>query len=109
MVLTLWLLLFFISAFAPLRWSMAAFLCLSVMDFDSGRGAIGGLNVLKGLVLPAYLLWRLRRYSGHQPLPAAPVGWLLLVAYVGIAASWSFFPQSAGKLAVQMAGSFLIA
>ena len=109
MVLTIWAALFLISAFAPVRWSMVAFLCLSVVDFESGRGAVGGLNMLKGLVLPVYLLWRLRRYSGHQSLPLAPIGWLLLVTYVGVATTWSLFPESAEKLVVQMSASFLIA
>lgn len=108
-VLYIWVGLFLISAFGPLRWSVFAFLCLSVIDFEGGLNGIALFNVLKGVLLPAYLLWRLRRYSGHNSLPIAPVAWLLLICYIGIASTWSVFPDSAHKLVIQMIGTFMIA
>lgn len=105
----IWLALFLFSLVAPMRWSIVAFLCLSVVDFESGRSGIGSLNTLKGLVLPLFLLWRLRRYSGHSSLPLAPVAWLLFVCYVGIAGTWSLFPGSSNKLVAQLAASLIIA
>lgn len=107
-VLAIWIGFVLVTAFAPMRWSMIAFLCLSVIDFEGGLNGIAVFNVLKGVVLPAYMLWRLRKYSGHSSLPIAPIAWLLLVCYVGVAGTWSLFPDSAHKLVVQMLGSFMI-
>ena len=109
MVLVIWLVLFLISALAPMRWSMIAFLCLSTVDYQGGRGSFASLNVVKGVMLPIFLLWRLRAYSGHRVTKLAPVAWLLLMAYIAIAAFWSLFPESAGKLVGEMLGSLLVA
>ncbi len=104
----IWIFCFLIVVFAPMRWSLIAYLCLSVVDFEGGRGSFAVFNVLRGILLPAYLLWKLRRFSGHASLPIAPVAWLLLTCYVAIAGTWSLFPESAHKLVVQMFGSFMI-
>ena len=109
MVLEIWLVLFLVSAFGPMRWSMIAFLCLSTIDYQGGRGSFASFNVVKGVMLPMFLLWRLRAYSGHRVTKLAPVAWLLLMAYIAIAAFWSLFPQSAGKLVGEMLGSLLVA
>ncbi len=109
MVLAIWLLLFGVCVFGPMRWSLIALLCLSTIDFQGGRGSFASFNVVKGVLLPVYLLWRLRAYSGHRITRVAPVAWLLLIAYIGIAAFWSLFPQSAGKLVGEMLGSLLVA
>jgi len=101
--------LFAIAAFAPLRWSLVAYLLLSTIDFGAGGGGnIGILNAAKGILLPVYLLWRLRAYAGHQKIILAPIAWIFLVIYAGIAGFWSFFPVAALKLAGHMIGSLLI-
>lgn len=92
----------------PLRWSLIAYLLLSTVDVVSTREGVGALNAVKGIILPLYLLWRLRRYSGHRKIILAPVAWMLLIVYAAIAASWSMFPIAAFKLVGHMAGSFLI-
>ncbi len=104
----LYILLFLAALFAPLRWSMVACLLLCNIDFSSDSTGIGLPNLLKGIVLPLYLLWRLRAYAGHQKTIIAPIAWILLAIYAAIAASWSFFPLAALKLAGQMTGSLLI-
>ncbi len=104
----LYILLFLAALFAPLRWSMVACLLLCNLDFNSDSTGIGILNALKGIVLPVYLLWRLRAYAGHQKTIIAPIAWILLAIYAAIAASWSSFPLAALKLAAQMIGSLLI-
>ncbi len=104
----LYVALFLIAAIAPLRWSIVAYLLLATIDFGATSANVGMLNAAKGTILPVYLLWRLRTYSGHERTIVAPIVWILLVIYVGIAGFWSFFPLSALKLAVEMAGSFLI-
>jgi hypothetical protein len=109
LVLVIWTLLFLISAFGPLRWSVFAFLVLSLIDFEGGLNGVAVFNIAKGILLPAFLLWRMRRYSGHNSVTIAPIAWLLLMCYVGVASTWSFFPDSAHKLVVQMFGSFMIA
>ena len=100
--------LFCIAIFAPLRWSIVAYIMLSAVDFYSGDNSIGIMNAMKGIGYPIVLLWRLKLYAGHGKVVLAPVAWLLLVVYSGIASFWSLFPLSAAKLTVEMLGSFLI-
>ncbi len=106
--LLLWAILFSIAVLAPLRWSFAAYLVLSVVDFYSGDSGVGSLNTVRGLIFPLYLLWRLRSHAGHRKSLAAPVAFLLFLVYVAIGSVWSLFPLSAAKLVLQLAGSFLI-
>jgi hypothetical protein len=106
--IVLFCVLFAVAIFAPLRWSIVAYIMLSAVDFDSGERGIGILNALKGLGYPMVLLWRLKNYAGHGEVVLAPVMWLMLVVYAGIASFWSMFPLSAVKLTVEMLGSFLI-
>jgi hypothetical protein len=100
--------LFSIAVFAPLRWSLVAYIMLSAVDFYSGNNSIGILNALKGIGYPIVLLWRLKSYAGHGKVVLAPVAWILLIIYAGIAGFWSLFPLSAAKLTAEMLGSFLI-
>ncbi len=108
LALTLYAVLFAIAAFGPIRWSMIAYLLLSTIDFRQSGESIGMLNTAKGIILPVYLLWRLRHYAGHQKMVLAPIAWSLLVAYAAVAGFWSFSPISALKLVGHMAGSLLI-
>ncbi len=108
LVVTLYVVLVAVAAFGPLRWSIIAFLLLSTIDFPGERSAVGILNSGKGILLPLYLLWRLRRYSGHRTVIVAPLAWGALVIYAAIAGFWSIFPLSALKLVGHMAGSLLI-
>ena len=108
LVLALYLVLSLGVLLLPLRWSLVAYLLLSTIDAATTREGIGILNSVKGILLPLYLLWRLRRYSGHQKMILAPIAWMLLVVYAGVAASWSMFPIAALKLVGHMIGSLLI-
>ena len=92
----------------PLRWSLIAYLLLSTIDFGQHSGDIGLLNAGKAIVLPLYLLWRLRQYSGHKKMILAPIAWILLTTYALIAAFWSFYPSFAFKLAGHMIASLVI-
>jgi hypothetical protein len=100
--------LFGVAIFAPLRWSLIAYIMLSAVDFYSGDGNVGILNALKGIGYPIVLLWRLKHYAGHGKVIVAPVAWILLIMYAGVAGFWSLFPLSAAKLTVEMLGSLLI-
>src|SRR5471032_2375628 len=100
--------LFAIAIFAPIRWSIVAYVILSTVYFNAGDKGVGILNTLKGLGYPVVLLWRLRMYAGHGKVVMAPIAWLLLIAYAGIASFWSLFPLAAVKLTIEMFGSFLI-
>lgn len=108
LVVTLYVILFAIAAFGPLRWSIVAFLLLSTIDFPGTRTDVGLLNAAKGIVLPLYLLWRLRGFSGHKSITLAPVAWILLVIYAGIAGFWSFYPIAALKLVGHMTGVLMV-
>lgn len=106
----LYAILFTIAVFAPLRWSLIAYLILSTIDLGTptARSSIGAFNVAKGMILPVYLLWRLRDQAGHSKIVMAPIAWCGLVVYAGIAASWSLYPMFAIKLVGHMLGSFII-
>jgi hypothetical protein len=106
--LALYLGLFAVAAFAPLRWSVIGFLLLSTIDLGSESASIGALNTAKSMVLPVFLLWRFRAYAGHVRLTAAPVAWILLIVYVAVASTWSLFPAYAIKLIGHLLGSLLI-
>jgi O-Antigen ligase len=100
--------LFAFAIFGPLRWSIVAYIMLSTVDFYSGDSGIGYMNAMKGIGCPVVLLWRLKHFAGHGRVIVAPVAWMLLIVYAGIASFWSLFPLSAAKLTVEMLGSFLI-
>ncbi len=104
----LFAILFSIALFAPIRWSIVAYIMLSAVDFFSGNTGIGIMNAMKGIGYPLVLLWRLKQYSGHGKVVLAPVAWLLLIIDAGLGSFWSLFPLSAAKLTVEMLGSFLI-
>lgn len=106
--LTLYIIFTCIVLFAPLRWSITAYLLLACTDFQGSRDSIGLLNAFHGLIVPLYLLWRLRRQAGHRAIILAPVAWALLIVYAGIACFWSYFPVSAVKLIGHMIGSLMI-
>ena len=106
--LSLYIVLFVTSTLAPLRWSLAAYLLLSTIDLGSMNASIGALNAAKAILLPAYLLWRLRDYAGHGKTIVAPIAWGALIVYAAIAGSWSLYPMFAIKLVGHMAASLVI-
>lgn len=109
MVIILYAILFTAAVLLPLRWGLVAFVILSNIDTGAGIASqLGALNTLKAIVLPIYFLWRLRGYMGHKKVVIAPVAWILLTIYAGIAGFWSYYPISAMKLVGHMSGSMLI-
>src|SRR6185437_4185558 len=108
LALSLYAVLFLVAAFAPLRWSLIAYLLLSTIDLVSANASVGALNAAKAIVLPAYLLWRLRDYAGHGKTILAPIAWGALIVYAAIAGSWSLYPTFAIKLVGHMAASLVI-
>jgi O-antigen ligase len=105
-----WILLPYVL-FAPLRWSMLAWLVMGNLDTtgpsSSVTAAVGWMNASKGILLPLYLLWRLRSKidNGAPPLPANL--WMLFVLYATVASLWSPFPLAAAKLVGNLVGNFL--
>lgn len=108
LALTLYGVLFAIVLFAPLRWSLAAYLVLSTIDLGSMSASVGLLNTAKAILLPAYLLWRLRKFGGHGTPIIAPIAWALLTAYATVAACWSLYPMFAIKLVGHMSALLII-
>lgn len=92
----------------PVRWSIVAYLLLSTVDFGQHSDHIGLLNTTKAVILPLYLLWRLRRYSGHQRMTLAPIAWILLTIYSAVAAFWTYYPSFAFKLTGHMLALLVI-
>jgi hypothetical protein len=106
--IVLYVILFLATLFAPLRWSIVAFLLLANIDLGSLSSSIGVLNTAKAMILPVLMLWRFNAYAGHRKLSAAPFIWCLLVLYVAIASAWSIYPAYAVKLLGHMVGSLVI-
>ena len=106
--IVLYVLLFVVTLFAPLRWGIVGYLLLSNIDLGSLNASIGVLNAIKAMVLPVFLLWRLRAYAGHGKVISAPIAWGLLIFYAAIASTWSLFPSYAIKLIGHMIGSLVI-
>ncbi len=106
--IALYAVLFLIALFAPLRWSIVAFILLANIDLGSLSASIGVLNTIKALVLPVFLLWRFRAYAGHSKIGSAAIAWSLLILYAAIASVWSNFPSYAIKLIGHMVGSLVI-
>ena len=105
---SLYVILFLAALFAPLRWSIIAFLLLSNIDLGSLNSSIGAMNTAKAMILPVLMLWRFRGYAGHEKIAAAPIAWGLLIVYVAVASAWSQFPAFAIKLIGHLLGSLII-
>lgn len=92
---------------APLRWAVPAWLLMTNLD-ATGSGVpshagVGWLNAFKAVVLPAWLLARLRKTPGRLHQGWASRCWLALAAWAGASALWSPYPLAAVKLAAGMA------
>jgi O-antigen ligase len=97
--------------FAPLRWSILAWLVMGNLDASAGPQAtdtaIGWINTVKAIGLPLYLFLRLRR-TPSQSWNSWPARiWIALTAYAALAALWSAFPLPAIKLVGNMIGILL--
>ena len=98
---------------APPRWAVLAWLVMTNLD-ATGSGQptnleVGWLNAFKGLVLPAWLVWRLRQAGGDVHASIGGRCWAALALYAGLAATWSVFPLAGAKLALAMGGILLAA
>jgi len=97
--------------FAPLRWSILAWLVMGNLDTtaptSSVTEAIGWMNASKGILLPLYLWWRLgsSRKKGLRSTPA--ILWILFILYTAAASLWSPFPLAAAKLVGNLVGNLL--
>ncbi|MCS7315453.1 MAG: O-antigen ligase family protein [Bryobacterales bacterium] len=108
-----WLLLALAPAVlaAPLRWAVLAWLLMTNLDATgsgvASHAGVGWLNALKAVVLPAWLLVRLRRVPGSLHRNWASHCWLALAVCAAGSACWSPYPLAAVKLAVGMAAVLL--
>lgn len=102
-----------VVAFAPLRWAAPAWLVMTNLDATgSGQASnlqVGWLNAVKSLVLPAWLIFRLRGHPSSLWTMTGAWTWLGLAVYAGVSAAWSDFPLAGAKLAAAMVGILLAA
>jgi O-antigen ligase len=105
-----WILLPFVLLASP-RWAVLAWLIMGNLDAtgssELSSAGFGIINAVKGIVLPLYLWWRLRK--AHSEVCATPPAklWLILTVYAAFAALWSPFPIPAVKLVGDMVGLLL--
>ncbi len=95
--------------FGPKRWAVLAWFLMGNLDASGGQfeatAAFGAINAAKAVVLPAYLIWRLRSEKGSYLLSSSwSYVWLAFVVWVGIASLWSPFPVSAAKAVAYLVG-----
>jgi hypothetical protein len=107
----LFCILFAIAVFAPLRWSMVAYIMLSAVDFNSGDSGVGILNTAeRASAIPSSFCGALKALCGARKggsgagsvaafdvVYAGTGGFLVAVSAI-----------RAAKLTVEMFGSFLI-
>jgi len=105
-----WLLLPIVLFAAP-RWAILAWLIMGNLDGtgpDSTASAgVGLINATKAILLPAFLLWRLRGAPSEVASTVPARLWLALTAYAAIATLWAPFPLAALKLVGNMVGILL--
>ena len=105
-----WILLPFVLFAAP-RWAVLAWLIMGNLDTtgpaSTASASVGLINAAKAILLPAFLLWRLRGVPSEVATTFPARLWLALTAYAGIAVVWSPFPLAALKLVGNMLGILL--
>ncbi len=100
-----------IVLFGPARWAVVAWLVMGNLDTtgpaQSASATVGLINATKGLLLPGFLLWRLRKTPGQITDTTAARLWLALIAYAAVATIWTPFPLASAKLIGNMVGILL--
>ncbi len=95
--------------FAPNKWAVLAWFLMGNLDASGGQfeatAAFGAINAAKALVLPVYLIWRLRAQRGSFLLSSTWARvWIAFIVWVAIASLWSPFPVSAAKAVAYLVG-----
>lgn len=95
--------------FLPGEWALCSYLILTHCDLSvmqsgfSPTSTIGYENVIRVVVIPALLLYRLRKVNVTiAPWRGIKVAWLLLACYAGLSAFWSPFRLSGEKVSVYL-------
>jgi hypothetical protein len=100
-----------IVLFAPLRWAIITWLIMGNLDMTGGSVAasesLGWMNAGKGVLLPLYLLGRIRKVPSEIATGLPARLWIGLVLYASVASVWSPFPVAAGKIVGNMVGILL--
>lgn len=98
--------------FGPKKWAVAAWFLMGNLDASGGQfeatASFGAVNAVKAVILPAYLIWRLRAERGSY-LVASPWAktWVLFTIWIAVASLWSAFPVSAVKAVAYLIGLLL--
>jgi hypothetical protein len=97
---------------APLRWAILAWLIMGNLDATGPTltvsSDVGWINATKGILLPLYLWFRLRKTPSEIQYSLPLKLWTALAIYAGVASFWSPFPMAAAKLVGNMAGILLM-
>jgi hypothetical protein len=105
-----WILLPVVLLSGP-RWAVVAWLIMGNLDAtgssELSSSGFGVINAVKGLLLPLYLWWRLRKAPSEVSATVPARLWLILTVYAAFAALWSPFPIPAVKLVGNMIGLLL--
>ena len=71
--LVLFCVLFAVAIFAPLRWSIVAYIMLSAVDFYSADAGVGIMNTMKGHGVPDHPFVAPKELCGSREMVLAPV------------------------------------
>ena len=97
-----------VRTFAPPRWAILAWLIMGNLDTTGGGGvastSVGWANASKGILLPLYLWWRLRKVPGEILFALPARLWIALALYAGVDVALSPFPLAAVKMVGNMVG-----
>ncbi|MCW5978626.1 MAG: O-antigen ligase family protein [Bryobacteraceae bacterium] len=100
-----------VIALGPPKWALCIWVLSTNLDgsghhFEAGS-SVGLINVIKGILIPLLLLWRLRRLPSITLNTWAGRSWLLFTSYAAVATLWSPFPLSAAKIVGYLVGILL--
>ena len=97
--------------FGPLRWAVLAWLIMANLDAtgpgQSAVSVVGGINTVKGLILPLHLWYRMREVPSELSRSWPTRLWIAATAYAAFAAMKAPYPVAAAKLVGNMFGILL--
>ncbi len=98
-----------LAVYLPGEWAICAYLLLTQCDLSAAQagfsptGDVGYANIVRSIVVPAILLYRLRKVAVHnRSWRRIEICWILLACYAAAAARWSPYQLPGAKIAVYL-------
>jgi hypothetical protein len=100
-----------VALFAPPRWALLAWLCMTHLDSAdptvAAHAQLGWVNTVRAVVVPLCLLWRFRGPSSPREMLPAGVLAAAWFGYVLLASLWTPYTLAGLKMAMHIAAFFI--